>query len=196
MFVSDDLTSYSTEHYETYSTWSDRIANEYREKVSRKAHSENNKIQWKHQKPKPESRHDFSNKSKLSQSYVTKAKLNSTLKMQKLFMKYQQRLKIMEMREKITENGEKSGFDKIPFPGGSEADLDFQIIKSYVESKGDDKESVLKILKRERIRWHPDKLKQKFETLLLEDLTSELILKRAIELFQNIDSLYKIYLER
>ena len=111
-------------------------------------------------------------------------------------MKYQQSLKIIEMRGRSTST-RKEGlrFDKIPFPGGEEADLDFKVIEVYVKSKSD-KDAAMKILKRERVQWHPDKLKQRYENILGENSPdSDSILKRAVELFQNIDSLYKSYCE-
>ena len=191
LLLSENLSSFSETQFETYSSWSDRIGKEYHEKIRKKDPAETKRISHL-QKPKSQSSYDSANRIKLSQTFLTKAKVNSTLRLQKLYMKYQQGLRIQEMRRNsiLKEEIENCQFQKIYFPGVHDPALDFKIIKSYVESKKDPQEAK-KILKKELVRWHPDKLKQKYKLCSTDDSSSERILKRAVELFQNIDALYK-----
>ena len=171
---------------ESYSAWSERIANEYARKQRQKKTA--------HQPPKrnqqPKRPQFPSSRVPPASALLTRAKTSFIPNFTRMYMKYQTAIGIMELKLKNKQLDIK--IENIPFPGGENRALDSKVIESFVATKTDHN-MALKTLKRERIRWHPDKFAQTFSSHF--EIT-EVLKSRVVALFQSIDLLYKILLAK
>ena len=193
-FVDDDSWT-STHPRESYEEWSNRMGHEYQAKQIRNRNGSSSKNSSKpsnsynRTKQRNSGQTAAYNSSKL---ILQKAKQQSLLSdYTKLYMKYQTSTGILEMKLK-SDKKLKFSIDEIPFPGGSIAEKDIHVIRHYVISVKD-QNSAKKTLKRERIRWHPDKFKQTFGNCVG---MNELVMNRVVSIFQGVDALYKEFVSK
>lgn len=75
---------------------------------------------------------------------------------------------------------------KIPWPvlSGRPKDVSRRHVEEFFQSAPPRSTSLIALLKAERVRWHPDKMQQKFRNLDAETL------RRVTAVFQDIDRLY------